>query len=142
MITERHTREQILDLALIGNSCAAALVDRNARTVWWCFPYFDSDPAFSRPLAGMKSRDFPTLRSPGSPRRNRAISQYGDYRDGPADANRSPACRASPPSDSSPRTFHRDTSEVWGNLLHSYPLAGIIKLRRVCWEDAWAHVSS
>ena len=58
MITERHTREQILDLALIGNSCAAALVDRNARTVWWCFPYFDSDPAFSRLLAGDEEQGF------------------------------------------------------------------------------------
>jgi hypothetical protein len=87
MIAGRHTCTQKPDLAHIGNSCAAALVDRNARTVWWCFPYFDSDPAFSRLLAGMKSRDFPTLRSPGLPRRNRAISQYGDCRDGPADAD-------------------------------------------------------
>ena len=34
MITERHMRAQNLDPALIGNSCAAALVDPNARTVW------------------------------------------------------------------------------------------------------------
>ena len=46
-----QTKNQNLDLALIGNSCTAALVDRNGRIVWWCFPYFDSDPVFSRLLA-------------------------------------------------------------------------------------------
>ena len=61
MIAERHTRAQNLDLAPIGNSCAAALVDRNARIVWWCFPYFDSDPVFCRE----------------SPNRNRAICAIG-----------------------------------------------------------------
>ena len=40
----RQTKKQNLDLALIGNSCAAAFVDQNARIVWWCFPHFDSDP--------------------------------------------------------------------------------------------------
>ena len=52
------TRSQHLDLALIGNSCAAALVDCNARIVWWCFPYFDSDPVFSRLLAGDEEKGF------------------------------------------------------------------------------------
>ncbi|HEX2531098.1 MAG TPA: glycoside hydrolase family 15 protein [Burkholderiaceae bacterium] len=33
-----------LDLGLIGNSRTSALVDRNAAIVWWCYPYFDSDP--------------------------------------------------------------------------------------------------
>jgi GH15 family glucan-1,4-alpha-glucosidase len=33
-----------LDLGLIGNSRASALVDRQASIVWWCYPYFDSDP--------------------------------------------------------------------------------------------------
>ena len=55
---ERQTRKQNLDLALIGNSCAAALIDRNARIVWWCFPYFDSDPVFSRILAGDEEKGF------------------------------------------------------------------------------------
>ena len=35
-----------LDLALIGNSSFAALVDRSARIVWGCMPRFDSDPVF------------------------------------------------------------------------------------------------
>jgi GH15 family glucan-1,4-alpha-glucosidase len=35
-----------LDLALIGNSSIAALVDAQARIVWSCLPRFDSDPAF------------------------------------------------------------------------------------------------
>jgi GH15 family glucan-1,4-alpha-glucosidase len=33
-----------LDLGLIGNSCTAALIDRQASIVWWCYPYLDSDP--------------------------------------------------------------------------------------------------
>jgi hypothetical protein len=53
-----QTRKQNLDLALIGNSCSAALVDRNARIVWWCFPYFDSDPVFSRLLACDEEKGF------------------------------------------------------------------------------------
>ena len=55
---ERQTRKQNLDLALVGNSCAAALVDRTARIVWWCFPHFDSDPVFSRLLAGDEEKGF------------------------------------------------------------------------------------
>ena len=57
-IAERQTRKQKLDLALIGNSCAAALVDRHARIVWRCFPHFDSDPVFSRLLAGDEEKGF------------------------------------------------------------------------------------
>jgi GH15 family glucan-1,4-alpha-glucosidase len=47
-----------LDLALIGNCRVAALVDCNARIVWWCFPRFDSDPVFSRLLAGDEEKGF------------------------------------------------------------------------------------
>jgi len=35
-----------LDLALIGNSSVAALLDARARMVWCCLPRFDGDPAF------------------------------------------------------------------------------------------------
>jgi len=35
-----------LNLAVIGNSAIAALVDRRARIVWCCFPRFDGDPIF------------------------------------------------------------------------------------------------
>ena len=35
-----------LDLALIGNSSVAALLDAQGRVVWSCLPRFDSDPAF------------------------------------------------------------------------------------------------
>ena len=47
-----------LDLALIGNCSVAALVDSRARLVWWCFPRFDSDPVFSRILAGDEEKGF------------------------------------------------------------------------------------
>ena len=53
-----QTTRQNLDLALIGNSCSAALLDRNARIVWWCFPLFDSDPVFSRLVAGDEEKGF------------------------------------------------------------------------------------
>jgi len=58
MTGRHHTRSQNLDLALIGNSCVAAFVDRDARIVWWCFPHFDSDPVFSRLLAGDEEKGF------------------------------------------------------------------------------------
>jgi GH15 family glucan-1,4-alpha-glucosidase len=50
--------EQALDLALIGNCRIAALVNPTGRIVWWCFPRFDSDPVFSRLLAGDKDKGF------------------------------------------------------------------------------------
>ena len=33
-----------LDLGLVGNSRTSALIDRDARIVWWCYPHFDSNP--------------------------------------------------------------------------------------------------
>jgi GH15 family glucan-1,4-alpha-glucosidase len=33
-----------LDMGLIGNCRTSALVDRAGAIVWWCYPYFDSDP--------------------------------------------------------------------------------------------------
>lgn len=50
--------EQALDLALIGNCRIAALVNPVGRIVWWCFPRFDSDPVFSRLLAGDEEKGF------------------------------------------------------------------------------------
>jgi GH15 family glucan-1,4-alpha-glucosidase len=47
-----------LDLAVIGNGRTAALVDPDARIVWWCFPRFDGDPLFSRLLAGDEEKGF------------------------------------------------------------------------------------
>ena len=47
-----------LDLAVIGNCRTAALTDMAGRIVWWCFPHFDSDPVFSRLLAGNEEKGF------------------------------------------------------------------------------------
>lgn len=47
-----------LDLAVIGNGQTAALVEPTARLVWWCYPRFDSDPVFSRLLAGTEEKGF------------------------------------------------------------------------------------
>jgi GH15 family glucan-1,4-alpha-glucosidase len=51
-------RRQALDLALIGNCRIAALVDSEARLVWWCFPRFDANPVFSRLLSGDEEKGF------------------------------------------------------------------------------------
>jgi GH15 family glucan-1,4-alpha-glucosidase len=47
-----------MDFALIGNCQTAALIDRRGRIIWWCFPRFDSDPVFSRLLAGDEEKGF------------------------------------------------------------------------------------
>ncbi len=53
-----------LDLAVIGNSNIAALVDRRGRLVWACWPRLDADPVFSAlvdgddPDSGFFSIDF------------------------------------------------------------------------------------
>lgn len=52
------SKHQPLDLAVIGNGRTAALVDRNARIVWWCFPRFDGDPFFCRLIAGDEEKGF------------------------------------------------------------------------------------
>ena len=36
-----------LELAAIGNSTIAALIDKRGRIVWSCFPRLDGDPAFA-----------------------------------------------------------------------------------------------
>jgi GH15 family glucan-1,4-alpha-glucosidase len=54
----RPIEEQALDLAIIGNCRIAALVNPTGRIVWWCFPRFDSDPVFSRLLAGDEEKGF------------------------------------------------------------------------------------
>ncbi|MBL8838430.1 MAG: glycoside hydrolase family 15 protein [Alphaproteobacteria bacterium] len=41
-----------LDLAVVGNSVLAALLDRTGRYVWCCFPRFDGDPVFCSLLDG------------------------------------------------------------------------------------------
>ncbi|MFA5957915.1 glycoside hydrolase family 15 protein [Hyphomicrobium sp.] len=47
-----------LDVAAIGNGRVAALIDKGARIVWWCFPRLDGDPVFCRLLAGNEEKGF------------------------------------------------------------------------------------
>jgi GH15 family glucan-1,4-alpha-glucosidase len=49
---------QALDLAVVGNGRIAALVNTQGQLVWWCFPRFDSDPVFSRLIAGDEEKGF------------------------------------------------------------------------------------
>jgi GH15 family glucan-1,4-alpha-glucosidase len=49
---------QPLDLAVIGNGRIAALLNDQARIVWWCFPRFDGDPVFCRLLSGNEEKGF------------------------------------------------------------------------------------
>jgi len=35
------------DMAVVGNSIFAALIDSQAKVVWACFPRLDSDPVFN-----------------------------------------------------------------------------------------------
>ena len=50
-------KSQNLDLALIGNCYTAALVDRHARIVWWCFPRWIPIRCFQF-LAGDEEKGF------------------------------------------------------------------------------------
>jgi GH15 family glucan-1,4-alpha-glucosidase len=51
-------RDHGLDLAVIGNGRTAALLDPEARLVWWCYPRFDSDPVFCRLVSGEEEKGF------------------------------------------------------------------------------------
>src|SRR5581483_60606 len=51
-------RDSALDLAVVGNCRTAALIDTRGSIPWWCFPHFDSDPVFSRLLAGSEEKGF------------------------------------------------------------------------------------
>ncbi len=43
-----------LDLGVIGNCAVAALIDRDARVVWYCLPRLDGDPVFHSLLGAPK----------------------------------------------------------------------------------------
>ena len=57
-MAQGSAHQQTLDLGAIGNCSSAALLDGRGRIVWWCFPRFDSDPVFSRLLAGEEEKGF------------------------------------------------------------------------------------
>jgi GH15 family glucan-1,4-alpha-glucosidase len=47
-----------LDIAVIGNGRTAALVNPEARILWWCLPRYDGDPVFCRLLSGAEEKGF------------------------------------------------------------------------------------
>src|SRR5665213_138340 len=47
-----------LDIAVIGNGRTAALVNPEARILWWCLPRYDGDPVFCRLLSGEEEKGF------------------------------------------------------------------------------------
>ena len=74
--------KQPLDLAVIGNCRIAALMDARGRILWWCFPRFDSDPVFSRLLAGDEEKGFCDVVLEGAVASESALpAQHGDRRD-------------------------------------------------------------
>ena len=74
-----------LELAAIGNGRVAALVDTSGRIVWWCFPRLDSDPVFSRLLAGDEEKGFcdVVLQTCARPQPRAVRAQHRHRRDGP-----------------------------------------------------------
>jgi GH15 family glucan-1,4-alpha-glucosidase len=50
-----------LNLAAVGNCIVAALIDRQARIVWWCLPRLDGDPVFCGLLDGEAERGVATV---------------------------------------------------------------------------------
>ncbi len=55
---EQRLNDFGLDLAVIGNGQTAALLEPTSRLVWWCYPRVDSDPVFSRLVAGTEEKGF------------------------------------------------------------------------------------
>jgi GH15 family glucan-1,4-alpha-glucosidase len=46
-----------LDLGMIGNSRTSALINKAGAVVWWCYPYFDSDPICCSLLRGKETEE-------------------------------------------------------------------------------------
>ena len=65
-----------LELGLIGNSRTSALIDRNARIVWWCCPTFDSDPVCWPADAARRSRPRHTVISTSVSTKSGQADQY------------------------------------------------------------------
>ncbi len=57
-MTEKIMTDHGLDLAVIGNGRTAALVNPEARILWWCLPRYDGDPVFCRLVAGAEEKGF------------------------------------------------------------------------------------
>jgi GH15 family glucan-1,4-alpha-glucosidase len=57
-MTEKIMTDHGLDLAVIGNGRTAALINPEARIMWWCLPRYDGDPVFCRLLAGEEEKGF------------------------------------------------------------------------------------
>jgi GH15 family glucan-1,4-alpha-glucosidase len=57
--------QQTLDLAVIGNSSIAALIDRAGKMVWCCWPRIDGDPVFCALLNGEAESGFLAVEADG-----------------------------------------------------------------------------
>ena len=126
-----------LDLAPIGNGRIAALVNTSGRIVWWCFPRLDSDPVFSRLLAGDEEKGFCDVVLHGQTTAQRAVrAQHGDRRDGAGGRQRQrrahhrfraalPALRAR----LSPRADHPPHRAAARPAAHHHPPAADVQLR-------------
>lgn len=144
-LAEKPVGRQPLDLALIGNCRVAALVDATGRLVWWCFPRFDSDPVFSRLLAGDEEKGFVDVvlddlsHAKAAYVRNTAIveTELEDRQTFVDLLGRRNAFGLLS------EDIHPETGALWGNIPQTYSMAAIIDSAMrlsVKWEHAWRRV--
>ena len=128
-----------LDLAPIGNGRIAALVDTSGRIVWWCFPRFDSDPVFSRLLAGDEEKGFcdvvleGQVASEAAYLRNTAIVETmlrGRQRQRACASPTSRRASSASSASSIPPQIFRRIEPVRGPAAHQDPGAADLQLRR------------
>lgn len=64
-ISNSNSNISSLDLAVVGNSCCSALIDKKGSIVWYCLPRFDGDPIFCNLLkTNMNDNGFFDIKMP------------------------------------------------------------------------------
>ena len=127
-MTHAGLGSRALDLAVIGNCRTAALGNTRGRLVWWCFPRFDSDPVFSRLLAGDEEKGFCDVVMEGAVSYEASLSaQHGDRADHHSRTARAMPCRI---TDFTPRfkRFERvfNPPQIFRRI---EPLAGLPRIK-------------
>ena len=119
-----------LDLGVIGNCSFAALIDRNARVVWFCAPRLDGDPVFHcsarRPEGAPDSGRFRHRTRGSTSKRATLRRQYRDPRNDCFMAN-TDRCAV---TDFAPRFWWRDRAFYPQTLVRRLaPVSGSPRIR-------------